>query len=586
MNVRKDSSAGQTVSTIQAILNRLKIKTSNTETIVESDGWASYRLELEEAPGIGTNGKGLTKEYAAASAHAEFMERLSSLHLVHNYYPQMDSMQMNADATSPERLLRSLSTIEHPLYTLPSHLLDTVISKKVYQNLAPYYDVTSDFIVDLPQWFIEANCGSNGLCAGNSPEEAILQGLNEIQERYARKLYFEGMSIVRSIPDDDLISLPSWKMIEAIRKLGFYCVVKDFTCNGQYPVLGVLLADNEREHYLVSLGADYNIDICLQRCITELFQGRKIDLWFKLHLNETYEKSSFYANCVSQEATHCYQKNIANNTGNYPLTIFDSTICNGRYQQAFVSNLATNKDLLLYALHMLQNTKHKIFIRDYSHLGFPVFRVFIPGMSEISNLAMCILENKAHFDDFLTLYHNPCNLSKDNVERFTSAVEKLRSLPFFKVNNLIVAASNIPLLGDRHQIGLDNIDVLVSLLNFRVSNYKEAYEYYRKYIDEKKYTFARVSPKEHALLVVFKFFQDGFGWEEAEPVLETLKCSNVKDLLSCESDLFLDLPRCPNCDSCKVSKCYYNTLNSIVKEVSHYPLPDQTALQSLFKSLI
>lgn len=587
MENRKDKTASETIQRIRLVLQRLGIKTINTETLEYPDGWASYRLEIDGTPGVGTNGKGVGKEYAEASAYAEFMERLASFHLVHNFYPRMHRSPPTKQNFCLDDLLVAASEIGDPFYHVSESLGEVIKNNSSYQSLEDYYNVFEDRVVTLPQWFIDANCGTNGLCAGNTAEEAILQGINEILERFARRLYFEKSIPAFTIPDEDLQELQSWKMVCEIRNLGYYCVVKDFTCGGKYPVLGVLLADSNKEYYLVSLGSDFDIDICLQRCITELFQGRKLDMWFKLHLNRTYERDLFYASPSAIESDICYQMNVSNNTGNYPLSIFDQTVCDTSYRKAFVGGRKSNKELLTYVLSLLKEHNKRVYIHDYGHLGFPVYRVFIPGMSEISNLAQLIISNRRYFEDFGSLYYNPQKLTIEKVESFTNAVEKLSRLPFFKVDNLISTVTNMPVLEDKNNIGINDINVLVALFSFCVKKYETAYIYYRKYIDEKtKDSYVRLSSTERAILVTFRCFKDGLGWGSINPILESLNCSNIKNLLTKPDELFRDLPRCPNCNLCKVRNCYYEKLNNIADRISLCVTNDQEMLRSYFETLI
>lgn len=66
----------------------------------------------------------------------------------------------------------------------------------------PYYNISEKRAELLPEELIKFLNGSNGLCAGNSPEEAITQGLCEIFERYIRKeIYFNSLSST-SISED------------------------------------------------------------------------------------------------------------------------------------------------------------------------------------------------------------------------------------------------------------------------------------------------------------------------------------------------------------------------------------------------
>lgn len=51
----------------------------------------------------------------------------------------------------------------------------------------PFYDVLSSKIQYLPLNYICWKNHTTGLCAGNTKEEAIVQGLSEIFERYSQR---------------------------------------------------------------------------------------------------------------------------------------------------------------------------------------------------------------------------------------------------------------------------------------------------------------------------------------------------------------------------------------------------------------
>ena len=75
---RKECKPEETVKKIKRILKKFKINVIEKEIININNSFYSTRVELKEIKGVGTNGKGITKEYALASAYAEFMERLQS----------------------------------------------------------------------------------------------------------------------------------------------------------------------------------------------------------------------------------------------------------------------------------------------------------------------------------------------------------------------------------------------------------------------------------------------------------------------------------------------------------------------------
>jgi len=60
--------------------------------------------------------------------------------------------------------------------------------------------------------------------------------------------------------------------IKKIEKKGLKVIVKDCTLNGLFPVIGVLVMNMSRTKYYFAIGSDINLDICIQRCITEMFQ--------------------------------------------------------------------------------------------------------------------------------------------------------------------------------------------------------------------------------------------------------------------------------------------------------------------------
>ena len=75
---RKDASAENTISKIMNILDELNIPVEITESCNYKNLWYSNRMEIVGLPSIGTNGKGISEQYAMASCLGEFMERLQS----------------------------------------------------------------------------------------------------------------------------------------------------------------------------------------------------------------------------------------------------------------------------------------------------------------------------------------------------------------------------------------------------------------------------------------------------------------------------------------------------------------------------
>lgn len=66
--------------------------------------------------------------------------------------------------------------------------------------------------------------GSNGMSAGNTREEALVQGMSEVVERYVQKRIFSDRPALPDIPEDYL------RRFEDI--YGMYCAIRE---SGQVP---------------------------------------------------------------------------------------------------------------------------------------------------------------------------------------------------------------------------------------------------------------------------------------------------------------------------------------------------------------
>ena len=102
-------------------------------------------------------------------------------------------------------IIRFPDTVLKSIFYTPNWIIDSVLESKEsireiinefpqseLIDFVPYYNVTDKKVEYLPLEFIIASCGSNGMCAGNSPEEAIIQGICEIFERYCCLIFYRG----------------------------------------------------------------------------------------------------------------------------------------------------------------------------------------------------------------------------------------------------------------------------------------------------------------------------------------------------------------------------------------------------------
>lgn len=217
--------------------------------------------------------------YSRASAYLELMERLFGDLLVQNKFrcsKNINDSELSSTAINRNDIDRCISAYFNGF--VENTRIEDFVTYMVNSNndlrFEPYYNISEKRAELLPEELIKFFNGSNGLCAGNSPEEAITQGLCEIFERYIRKeIYFNSLSST-SISEDYYKNSHCFEIIKKLKNENYIVDVRDCTYNGRLPVLGVIVVDPSREYYFLSIGSDPDFDICLERCLTELFQGR------------------------------------------------------------------------------------------------------------------------------------------------------------------------------------------------------------------------------------------------------------------------------------------------------------------------
>lgn len=99
---RKDCSANETIKTITNILKSIGIETYIISKNECEDYWYSYNIGIQGLPGIYTNGKGVSQEYAMASALGEMMERLENNILLGQMFVQDEEV---TEDISDEKLM-------------------------------------------------------------------------------------------------------------------------------------------------------------------------------------------------------------------------------------------------------------------------------------------------------------------------------------------------------------------------------------------------------------------------------------------------------------------------------------------------
>ena len=244
-------------------------------------------------------GKGITPELAEASAYAELAERFSA----GLFYPVFEEqVRFNAPALYNEETNRFLNyewmkgyvhahqdDLENvlrieDLLANENHLtnkdIDDIKNSKMARHWVDGFSIIREETVKVPVNFIAYIHGSNGMAAGNTIEEAMVQASCEIFERHAQIQIIKPEKIVPSIDLDSVDSAGIRDLARFYQEKNVDVIVKDLSLDGLLPAVGVLFINNnlrpDRLEYRILIpGVSFNREEGLTRCFTESMQGRE-----------------------------------------------------------------------------------------------------------------------------------------------------------------------------------------------------------------------------------------------------------------------------------------------------------------------
>ena len=429
----KDDNPENTVNRIKEKLRNMKIELREEWGPKNALGTYSLRVSLKGTK-IGSNGKGTTKEYAMASAYAEFMERLQNMKLhggsvTHNLLRNTESkFYLFCDErvlTSDELFKEKNSFVK---YLLKKWNIDELNDKEAKEFLCrhqkmdynlflekdkflclPYYSVREKKTVNVPYFAMNLCYGSNGMCAGNTTEEAVVQGLSEIYERHVQKKFMKENTRFPNFPEEYLKRHTElFRMYRTIKNdPNMMIEIKDCSYGGKYPVAALFITKKNSGKFGVKMGSHPNMRIAIERLFTEATQGLSID--------DYAQKTVF--DFLNRNVTN--NTNIANSfktgDGMFPHQI----VTNGdEYEFTWPKDVSneTNKALMDQCISGLIDDGFDVLIRDVSFLGFPSYHIIVPGFSEMNDVADMSFEAENTRFHMQPIMWNPEKIDESNID--------------------------------------------------------------------------------------------------------------------------------------------------------------------------
>ena len=448
----KDIEPMETISKSIEKLANLGIITQEVWNRIETEIFSVHLSVLGTT--ITSNGKGCTRELALASGYGELIERLSFLlpFRVSPFYHLFYSSIMEKAKKNKNNLFEA-GNFNEWLESKDSENFFSLIKNQIkyyqvkqekemmYRDFRVLWESRQDVCVNysvlanyslldiieeekkviiskntlkLPYSILDYYYGSNGMCAGNSDEEALIQGICEIIERYVQKRILLGC-------DDHLYDITQScidnytnisRVKEILKDNGYYIRILECPTVFDIPVVIAILQKKDGAYY-VSLGCHPDIAVGIERAIDELFQG------YCLESIEGAFKDDYIIDLNSFEQQRNYLNLLKYGVGIYPPRL---TLEKFSKKKLKIYKIQSNKEMLYNILEKIKKVGLEIFICRGLELGLCTYHVIIPGISEAENI---LPSSKIRNVETENMYDNLFKLSKQEALKMANHCELL-----------------------------------------------------------------------------------------------------------------------------------------------------------------
>lgn len=433
----KEITPAETVKRLKKILSDIHIETEEQWQKESSIGTWALRVVLK-GTNIGTNGKGVSKEFSLASAYAELFERYQN-DLLGNVSDMGNKTQYAFFSNYDEKFMSAAELIDENSeyikhYFKVRNMQDSTRKERIaafkkvqkvdyyaFQKedsylCVPFYSAKNKKVYYLPKNIYRLSYGSNGMSAGNTIEEAVVQGLSEIIERYIQRRLFIEKPVLPTIPDDYIKKYPYiYEMYSKLKENDRYeYILKDCSFGGKYPVAALIILEKNTGKYGIKLGCHPDFGVAMERTFTEAAQGQDIYQYSGRSIIDFY-------NCGVEEETNMYNTYKVGK-GQFPYQVFGTDSDYPFTPVRDVSELDNATLMKQWCAEILEEG-YDILIRDVSYLGFPSVHIIIPGLSEMTE-AMDInyrTYNTRHY--VCGLLMNPEKITHENTKYIIATME-------------------------------------------------------------------------------------------------------------------------------------------------------------------
>ena len=391
--IGKDQALETSIETMQQKLKDLNFDIEEASWLNPVPNVYSVHIRDKDCGLMFTNGKGATAKACLASALGEYFERLSCNYFFADFYLGEDFAQGEFVHYPDEKwFIVKEDKMPHELMT--EDLMDESLwdyydperglkSQDIFDTnsgvgergicAVPYERQRDNKTVYIPVNIIGNLYVSNGMSAGNTQNEARVQGLSEVFERYVKnRIIAEGICLPE-IPQNVIARFPGIKKsMDELESHGYHLRVADASLGGKFPVISVTLINPKDGAVFASFGAHPCFEVAFERTVTELLQGRSLD-----QLDGFQPPSFDLEECADH---HNLETHFIDSSG---LISYDFFKNRPDYEFADWNHNTNTEDEFEYCSKIIHEMGFDIYISDYNHLNVYACRIIVPGMSDI-----------------------------------------------------------------------------------------------------------------------------------------------------------------------------------------------------------
>jgi ribosomal protein S12 methylthiotransferase accessory factor len=385
----KNSPVEQSINKMKEVLKDVGCEASFSQEKHPLENCYSVNLASNEAPNhIYSNGKGVISDASIASAYGEYIERLQTnnffidFHLPNRkYFPDELAFEFGGDYLNPElkEIYDADGELEDKdLVDFNSDYMDKIVA-------LPFIRESDKVKTYIPINILSNLFVSNGLATGNTANEAKVQALSEIFERYAKIAIIKEGYALPKFPDELIKSFPKvYKDVQDLRKLGYIIEVLDSSLGGVFPVTAISLINPINNTLFVSFGAHPILEVSLERTMTELMQGRDLTNL------DAFEIPTFDMSLVSDSFN--IEAHFIDSNGKIGFPFLSAKKSFEYSPWKYTGN--GSDDEYAFLLDILASQNREMYVREYTYLDFYSCQMIVPNFSEVYPLDDMVYNNK------------------------------------------------------------------------------------------------------------------------------------------------------------------------------------------------